>query len=90
MPLEIELLEDYEQNGLFDSRERNYRSGNAGKIDWGRTIKMKTPVLEKSGSPVYIEPIVGFNLDSRGIIKRTACLCCRCCRQIKFSWLLSF
>ena len=70
IPPEIELLEDYEQNGLFDSRERSYRSGYTGKIDWGRTIRMKSSVPGKNGAPVYIDPIVGFNSDSRGIIRK--------------------
>lgn len=88
MPPEIELLEDYEQNGLFDPRERNYRSGYNGKIDWGRTIKMKTPVPGKNGSPVYIEPMVGFNSDSRGIIRKLHAYAVGIADE-KFSWLLS-
>jgi hypothetical protein len=88
MPPEIELLEDYEQNGLFDSRDRNYRPGHNGKIDWGRTIRMKTPVPGKSGSPVYIEPMVGFNSDSRGIIRKLHSYAVGIADE-KFSWLLS-
>ena len=89
MPPEIELLEDYEQNGLFDPRERNYRSGYTGKIDWGRTIRMKTPLPEKNGFPVYIEPMVGFNSDSQGIIRKLHAYAVGIADE-KFSWLLSY
>lgn len=88
MPPEIELLEDYEQNGLFDSRERSYRSGSTGKIDWGKTIRMKTPLPRKNGSSVYIEPVVGFNSSSRGIIRELHAYAVGIADE-KFSWLLS-
>ena len=88
MPPEIELLEDYHQNGLFESRERNFRSGHTGKIDWGKTIRMKTPLPGKNGSPVYIEPVVGYNTDSRGLIRKLHAHAVGVADK-KFSWLLS-
>lgn len=88
MPVELELLEDYEQNGLFDSRERNYRSGYNGKIDWGRTIKIKVPLPSKKGAPIYIEPIAGFSSNSKGIIRKLHAYAVGIADE-KFSWLLS-
>ena len=87
LPPEIELLEDYEKNGLFDTKERNYRLGIAGKIDWGRTIKNTNPVQGKNGTPVYIEPIVGFSTDSLGIIKKLHAYAVGIADE-KFSWLV--
>ena len=87
LPPEIELLEDYEKNGLFDTKERNYRPGIVGKIDWGRTIKNTNPVQGKNGTPVYIEPIVGFSTDSLGIIKKLHAYAVGIADE-KFSWLV--
>ena len=69
-PVEIEILEDYRANGLFDTRERTYTKGYQGKIDWRKTIGLKLPLPDKNGSPIYTEPIVSSNVISHGLIRK--------------------
>ena len=46
-PVELEILENYLEHGLLETKETRFSRSRSGKVDWGRTIKAQTPPLEK-------------------------------------------
>ncbi len=88
IPVELELLEDYLLNGLFDTRERNFRMSQAGKINWSRTIRQITPLPDSEGNPFYYEQIASFNRNSDGVIRALHSYAVAFADR-HFAWLLS-
>ena len=51
------ILYDWKHNGYYKESESSYHSSLNGKIHWGRTIKIKKPLIS-GNSPVYLDFIV--------------------------------
>lgn len=51
------ILYDWQYNGYYREKESCYHSALNGKIHWGRTIKIKKPLVS-GNSPVYLDFIV--------------------------------
>lgn len=53
MPVQayLYLIKDFYERGYYKERETYYRNAKRGKINWGRTIKSKKPVIQ--GDEIY-------------------------------------
>ena len=51
------ILYDWKHNGYYKESESSYHSSLNGKVHWGRTIKIKKPLIS-GNSPVYLDFIV--------------------------------
>lgn len=69
-PLEIEILEDYKLNGLYDSKSRIASRSMSGKINWKKTILYSELFSSDDNSPVYLNPYVIKNISDNNIIKQ--------------------
>lgn len=56
----LQLIEDYQKNGLIRRITTSRHSSYSGSVDWNRTIKTTLPIFS-SGSPLYLEPITRIN-----------------------------
>ena len=67
-PIALKLLENYLENGLFDTREKIYQCGNSGKVNWSRTIKQVQPHVNQNGEPVYLSQIISKRSITNNIV----------------------
>lgn len=51
------LLEDYTENGLYQSSRRITELNGLGEIDWNRTVNQIMPMRSSSRKPVYVDVI---------------------------------
>ncbi len=88
VPVELEILENFLEHGLFETRETRFTRSQSGKIDWRRTIKSQTPSFGKDKTPIYLEPISIRQSSANHIIRQLHSYVVGVCDK-SFSWLLT-
>jgi len=88
VPVELEILENFLEHGLFETRETTFTRSHSGKIDWRRTIKSQTPAFGKDKNPIYLEPISIRHSPANHIIRQLHSYVVGVCDK-SFSWLLT-
>lgn len=48
------IVQDYRRNGLYAQRLR-IRSRDSGKPDWKRTLQRHAPLINREGTPIYVQ-----------------------------------
>ena len=54
-PIEIDIIEDYLKNGLYENSEFRSRKSAEGKINWKKTISQSDFYLNKKNIPIYLD-----------------------------------
>ncbi|MBY0755862.1 LlaJI family restriction endonuclease [Clostridium sardiniense] len=44
-----------QRKNYYTETEQQFKVGDRGKTDWGRTIKYQRPIMQANGSPVYLQ-----------------------------------
>ena len=88
VPVELEILENFLEHGLFETRETRFTRSQSGKTDWRRTIKSQTPSFGKNKTPIYLEPISIRQSSANRIIRQLHSYVVGVCDK-SFSWLLT-
>lgn len=81
------LIKDYLEFGLFQNREKTYKEGNYGRINWKRTIR-KTPIIS-NGNIIYTNIITEKNSATDDLLSYTYKYCLNISAE-RVGWLLSF
>ena len=88
VPVELEILENFLEHGLFETTETRFTRSQSGKIDWRRTIKNQTPSFGAGKTPIYLEPISIRPSSANHIIRQLHGYVVGVCDK-RFSWLLT-
>ena len=87
-PVELEVLENYLEQGLYETRETRFTRSQSGKVDWRRTIQGQVPSFGKNNVPMYLEPISPCQSSADHMIRQIHSYVVGVCDR-SFSWLLT-
>ena len=87
-PVELEILENYLEHGLYETKETRFTRSQSGKVDWRRTIQSQTPSFGKHNVPIYLEPISPCQSSADHLIRQIHSYVVGVCDR-SFAWLLT-
>ena len=70
LPLMVHILQDYQENGLYENTTRINEENGIGEIDWPRTIGMRTAWIQED-VPVYLDLLTRAKVrDDMNVVRR--------------------
>jgi hypothetical protein len=87
-PVELEILENYLEHGLYETRETRFTRSQSGKVDWRRTVQGQVPSFGKNNVPIYLEPISPCQSSADHLIRQIHSYVVGVCDR-SFAWLLT-
>lgn len=82
------LIKDFYERGYYKERETYYRTAKRGKINWGRTIKSKKPVIQDN-EVYYLDFVVKKNTINENELITLVHKYCVYESFEKFGWLFT-
>ena len=67
------IINDYLKNGLYKDKEKEYKNGYGGKINWKKTLNTKFNICKKS--IIYLNPIIEKNTIEDSIVTEIHSYC---------------